>query len=277
MPYRDENAHKHSCGQVVVVGGSLPMSGAPALVGLAALRSGAGVVKVLTTATAQPLVASFSPCLMVGIWPDLDLDDEKYLAAWAQHLSGTPVIALGPGLGREPKLQRLVVRIFKHYEGLVVVDADGLNLLADAAVNLAEHAGPRILTPHLGEFRRLNGDTAWSMGEAREHVQKFAKSHNVVALLKGPRTIICDGERLVQNQTGNAGMATAGSGDVLTGIISGLAVQGLNPFEATVTGAHLHGLAGDMAVEKFSQYSLIASDLIDWLPDAIKTLLPPMD
>lgn len=274
LPSRDENAHKHSCGEVLVVGGSESMSGAAALVGMAALRSGAGVVKVLTSPQSQSIVARFSPCLMVGTWPNLNLKDDEFAAEWKRQLKSKPVVAIGPGLGRESILRRLVGWIYRNFEGVAVFDADGLNLLADADCELGDHAGPRILTPHLGEFRRLNGDVEWDIVEARGRAREFAKKHDVIALLKGPGTLISDGLTMVENPTGNPGMATAGSGDVLTGIISGFVAQGLSPFEGAVTGAYLHGLAGDLAAEKLSQYSVIASDLIDWLPAAIKTLLP---
>lgn len=275
LPERPADAHKYSCGSLLVLGGSATMPGAAALVGLSALRSGAGVVSVLTTPEAQPIVASFSPCLMVDrLWEsiaDYDAAKKKVNAS----VKNKQVLAVGPGLGRDPRLQPLVVELYETFPGCVVFDADGLNLLADARCILARHAGERILTPHLGEFRRLTGDTDLDIVAARQRVAEFAYENGVVTLLKGPRTRISDGQRSHDNPTGNAALATAGSGDVLTGIVAGLAAQGLEPWQASVSGAFLHGLAGELAAETFGQLSVIATDIIDHLPAAIKKCKRP--
>ncbi len=270
LPQRAADAHKYSCGSLLVIAGSATMPGAAALVGLAALRAGAGVVSVLTAPEAQPIVASFSPCLMVDRLSespaDLDAAREKINAS----TKNKQVLAFGPGLGRDPRLQPLAVELYETFSGCLVIDADGLNLLADARCILARHAGPRILTPHLGEFRRLIGNANLDIHAARQHVAKFADEHKVVTLLKGPHSRISDGQRSHDNPTGNAALATAGSGDVLAGIVAGLAAQGLEPWQAAVSGAFLHGLAGELAGETFGVLSVIATDIIEHLPAAFK-------
>jgi len=157
----------------------------------------------------------------------------------------------------------------------MVIDADGLNALAAAADGLASPGGPRILTPHPGEFARLakiSGDEKPSRDEQINAAKKLAAEHNIVILLKGHRTIITDGSQTTENTTGNPGMATGGTGDVLTGIITALVCQGLSPFDAAVLGAHVHGHAGDLAAAEMGQVSLIASDLVHFLPIAFRTI-----
>jgi NAD(P)H-hydrate epimerase len=152
----------------------------------------------------------------------------------------------------------------------MVVDADGLFAIALHQDCLVEPAGPRILTPHPGEFRRLVGVGEMARSEEESRAAELAKSCSAVVVLKGHRTWITDGTRGVHNETGNPGLATGGSGDVLTGIITGFICQGLSPFDAACLGAHVHGLAGDLAAEELGQISMIASDLLRFLPAAIR-------
>jgi NAD(P)H-hydrate epimerase len=204
-------------------------------------------------------------------------DDEVYIAAEAADdilalAQDATVVALGPGLGRSPELTKLVARLYREIERPLVVDADGLFALAESPGILERAAGLRVLTPHLGEFVRFTRQppTEARRVEAAAHLADRDSRRGTIVLLKGHQTIITDGQRFALNRTGNPGMATGGSGDVLTGIITGLMCQGLEPFDAARLGAYIHGSAGDMAAENMGQISLIATDLIDHLPAAFQ-------
>jgi len=174
-------------------------------------------------------------------------------------------------MGRSEQLDRLVGDLYRDIPKPMVVDADALNALTTQPDILAEHAGPRILTPHPGEFARLVGkrlDPDYRETAAVE----LAERCRAVVVLKGHRTLITDGQRRTNNSTGNPGMATGGSGDVLTGLIAALAGQGLEPHDAARLGVHLHGLAGDFAASEYGEVSMIARDLIEFLPDAFEEL-----
>jgi NAD(P)H-hydrate epimerase len=269
---RKAEAHKGDYGRVLLIGGSQGMAGAIALSGMAALRSGAGLVKIATAATCQPTVASFEPSLMTV---PLAADAGGRIAAAAREkiqeaAREATVMGCGPGLGRSAELIELVGWLYRHVQLPVVVDADALNALAAGKTNLAQPPGPRILTPHPGEFARLLGRESIPLERREALASEFAQQNGVVLLLKGHRTVISDERQTVLNSTGNPGMATGGSGDVLTGIIAALVAQHLSAFDAARLGAHVHGLAGDLAAERLGQVSMMASDLLDELPMAWK-------
>ena len=179
------------------------------------------------------------------------------------------VVACGPGLGRSLGLDALVVRLYQEMAKPMVFDADALNALAAESEALAHPGGPRVLTPHPGEFARLIGRKL--DGDARNDAAvQLAADCGIVVVLKGHRTLVTDGRRRAINATGNPGMATGGMGDVLTGLITALWCQNLGPFDAARLGVHLHGLAGDLAADDLGQVSLMASDLIDYLPEAFQ-------
>jgi NAD(P)H-hydrate epimerase len=179
-------------------------------------------------------------------------------------------VAIGPGLGQSDDLTAFVGAAYQTLEQPLVIDADGLNALARTEKSwVGKPNGPRILTPHPREFGRLIGQEDIAQAPRPEQVNKarqFAKSEGIVLVLKGQGTFITDGTRDATNTTGNPGMATGGTGDVLTGIITALVCQGLSPFDAAVLGAHVHGLAGDLAAVELGQVSMIASDLLKYLP-----------
>jgi NAD(P)H-hydrate epimerase len=182
-------------------------------------------------------------------------------------------IGCGPGLGRSHDLVQLVERLYFELSQPTVFDADGLNALAQQPDILTRAGGPRILTPHTGEFGRLVAkEGRMSDNERRERAIDLAIRCNVVVILKGHQTFITDGHRSEVNTTGNPGMATGGTGDVLTGVLVALLGQGLDPFQAAHLGAHVHGLAGDMAAAELGQVSMVARDLLDFLPAAFKSL-----
>jgi ADP-dependent NAD(P)H-hydrate dehydratase len=186
-------------------------------------------------------------------------------------------VACGPGLGRSDELATLVATLYRELPQPMVVDADGLNALSKQPAALAQHAGPRIFTPHPGEFARLCGQKNLNREQQCAKATELAGLWGVVIVLKGHQTFITDGQQNAINHTGNPGMATAGTGDVLTGIVTGILCQGLPPFEAAQLAVHLHGLAGDLAAEAMGHTSLIASDLLRFLPQAIRQANHPDD
>ncbi len=273
LPVRPENSHKGDFGRVLLIGGSAEMPGAIALSGLAAIKSGAGLVTVLTPSDARIIVASYSPCLMTaatesaqGMFDSAAMDEILERSQWAD------VVALGPGMGRSVSCQEIASRIYQELEKPVVVDADGINNLVDANIDWSIHAGDRIMTPHPGEFSRMVGETAHRRSEMELQATEMARRSQVVILLKGHRSHVTNGERSHRNETGNAGMATAGSGDVLTGIIASLIGQKMDVFESAAIASHLHGLAADAYSESQHSASLIATDLIEFLPAAMAEL-----
>lgn len=275
LPARPADGHKGTFGTVIVVGGSETMMGAPALTASAALRGGVGLCKVATPAAVLPTVIAIEPGA-TGIMLGDDLDTNLHLINQADP-DEKSVLAIGPGLGRSEAASDLVSSLLKGKRA-IVLDADGLNLLATTgeAARGESHAGaPLILTPHPGEFERLAkpfGITASPVDPDQRAGAAAALSrvHHAVVLLKGSNTVVSDGTRLFINSTGNPAMATAGSGDVLTGLIASLLAQGLDSFSAASIGAYLHGLAGDFWAEQNGQSGLKARELADWLPRAFE-------
>ncbi len=271
LPPRRADAHKGDFGTALIVGGSRGMAGAPALAGMAALRGGAGLVRVAVPEVILDTVAGFEPSYMTI---PLQSDAAGQIAAAAfdridEAAEKATVIACGPGLGRSLDLDRLVVRLYQEITKPMLFDADALNALATQPDLLSKPGGLRILTPHPGEFARLVGKKL--EGDARnEAAVELAGRCGIVIVLKGHHTLVTDGRRRAFNATGNPGMATGGSGDVLTGLITSLWCQRLEPFDAARLGVHLHGLAGDLAAEEIGQVSLIAGDLIQYLPEAFQ-------
>jgi NAD(P)H-hydrate epimerase len=253
------------------------MAGAIALAGMACLRSGAGLVKLAVPEYILDTVASFEPSYMTA---PLQCDRGAHIRLRARRqieelAEAATCVACGPGLGQAKKLITLVRMLYESLPQPMVIDADGLNALAAADDGLASPRGPRILTPHPGEFARLAGfseDSKPTRDEQIATAKQLAAELNIVILLKGHRTVITDGSQLAENSTGNPGMATGGTGDVLTGVITALVCQGLSPFDAAVLGAHVHGLAGDLAAAELGQVSLIASDLLTYLPQAFQAV-----
>ncbi len=275
-PARPRESHKGTYGSALIVAGSTGMSGAAILSGLGALRSGAGLVFLVVPDAIQAIVAASEPSyLTIGLPSDaagrIAGDAANVLK---QVLTGKTAVAIGPGLGQSEPLQSLVADLYATCELPLVIDADGLNLLAKSGMDLSRKSGVRILTPHPGEFARLVGRSSNEVQEQREALAtEFASRHQIVLVLKGHGTIVTDGDRNAINQTGNSGMSTGGTGDVLTGLIVGLLAQGMPAYEAARLGVHLHGLAGDLAALQHSESGLIASDLPRFLGEAWRQFL----
>jgi NAD(P)H-hydrate epimerase len=266
---RAADSHKGDFGRVLIVTGSRGMSGAAVLCATAALRGGAGLVRAAVPADILAIVAAGNPCYMTAPLP---CDDRGRLAPEAEAevlalAAASDVIAAGPGLGHTPAVAAVVRALLAKAQGPLVLDADALNVLAGQTEALRGRAVPPVLTPHPGEFGRLLGrKVSAEPAERRDLAVRFAAEHGVVLLLKGHGTVVTDGRRVYVNTTGNPGMATGGSGDVLTGLIAALLGQHLEPFAAAQLGAYLHGLAGDLARDDLGATALIATDIIAYLP-----------
>ncbi len=271
LPARPIEANKGTFGRALILAGSVGMSGAAALSGMAALRGGAGLVTVAVPAPIQPIVASFEPSYMtLGLPATIDGQfSRSALQNLEKLVPNASAVACGPGWGQSDELTEILDWLMQNVRQALVIDADALNLLARTPGMLEQAAGPRILTPHPGEFARLiNSDVPTVQRQRIDLAVEFAAKHRVVVLLKGAGTVITDGTRVAVNTTGNSGMGTGGTGDVLTGLITALLGQGLDAFAAARLGAHLHGLAGDLAAADLSQPGLIASDLLRYFGPA---------
>ena len=267
---RSSESHKGTYGRVLVVAGARGMAGAASLAGTGAVLSGAGLVSVAVPDCCLETVAQFNPCYMTIPLPH---DSAGRITADARtqlrELSASATsIGIGPGLSRSEAIPWVVESLYRNYRGPMVVDADALNALANSTNGLSDAAGPRILTPHIGEFRRLVNDPDLSVELCRVRAIRLAKRFNVIVVLKGHRSLVTDGEVSRENETGNPGMASGGSGDVLTGVLSALLSQDLSPLEAAVLGTHVHGLAGDIGSARVGEISLNARVICDCLPDA---------
>lgn len=268
---RKPDSHKGDYGRVLVVAGSPGMPGAAGLTGLAALRSGAGLVTVATDRRCQQTVASFHPAMMtVGL--AMEEDDDQALIRSNTRLEACnkrhDCLAIGPGIGQSLVARGLMRTLVSNASVPMVVDADGINALVDDFDFDERQGGPIILTPHPGELRRLMPKPSHHRSDQEEYAINFANPQRIV-VLKGHRTLITDGTQKIYNATGNPGMATAGSGDVLTGIITALIGQGLSTWDAAVVGCYVHGKAGDEASRRKSRISMVATDIIDALPSVL--------
>ncbi|MSR52120.1 MAG: NAD(P)H-hydrate dehydratase [Gemmataceae bacterium] len=272
---RAPDSHKGTYGRALIVAGSRGMSGAAVLSGSACLRGGAGLVQVAVPGEILSTVAAGNPCYMTtplaqdlrGRLGSSAIDELVALGEnWAD------VIAIGPGLGQAEAMPAIIAAVVERFVKPLVIDADGLNALAKLdSHSWQKHRMPIVLTPHPGEFARLTGCSSDDVRSRRQELaSQYAANQQVVLVLKGHNTLVTDGKRAHVNPTGNPGMATGGSGDVLTGLIAALIGQGLEAFDAAVLGAWVHGRAGDLAAEHFGQTALIASDLLTYLPPTLR-------
>jgi NAD(P)H-hydrate epimerase len=273
LPPRRPESHKGDYGRAVLIGGSRGMAGAITLSGLGALRSGAGLVRLAVPESIQATVAGYEPSYMTAALP---ADEQGRLSRRARRvlepwLADATAVAIGPGLGRSEELNSLVAWLYARLPQPLVLDADALYALAARPESLQRHAGPRVLTPHPGEFAHLLGiQTSEAIARRESLATQLAARLGIVLVVKGNRTYITNGAQDAINTTGNPGMATGGTGDVLTGVVTALLCQGLAPFPAARLAAHVHGLAGDLAAAELGQTSLIASDLPRYLPAAFE-------
>jgi len=272
LPARPIDAHKGTAGLVLIVAGSRGMAGAAALAGNAALRSGAGLVKIATANAALDTVAGLAPCCTTAPLPDDGASVSREAAPIVLKLAeGWQAIGMGPGMGQTEGVSGVVLAILAHTTIPVVLDADGLNVLGKHAQSVfRDRRAPLIVTPHPGEAARLLGATAKEIQADREAAAVRLAALGAVAVLKGAGTVVCDGERMYVNTTGNPGMATAGAGDVLTGLVTALVAAGMAPFDAAVLGVWAHGRAGDMAAERWGILGLTALDILNCVPQVLR-------
>ncbi len=268
VPRRRGDEHKGSCGTVAVVAGSVGMTGAAALTADAALRSGAGRVHLGVPASLNDILEVKLSEVMTRPLPEVRKRRCLSLRALGEvcaMLTRADVLALGPGLGRYRETEELVRRLVLQTELPLVLDADGLSAFAGQADALKGRSAPLVLTPHVGEFARLSGLDKRRIADAPMAVARdFASEFGATLVLKGAPTVVALGDgRVAVNSTGNAGMATAGSGDVLTGIIAGLIAQGIGAEAAACLGVYVHGRAGDRAVERLGEWGMRAGDIAD--------------
>jgi NAD(P)H-hydrate epimerase len=276
LPARSPDAHKNKCGTVGVLAGSLGLTGAATLTSEGVLRAGAGLCYLCAPKSINHIYEIKNTEVIT--WP-FDDADTGYLHAIHfeeifARLDNLDVLAMGPGLGQHGETGRLLTDLLKSLEKPVVMDADGLNLFSENIDPLVNYRGDMVLTPHPGELARLTGISSKDIVLNKIDVaRKYAKEWNKVLVIKGGPTVIGTPDGTVYiNSTGNAGMATGGSGDVLTGVIAGLIAQGLNVVHAAMAGVYVHGLAGDMAKDKVGLRGMIAGDMLSYIPQAIKAL-----
>lgn len=274
MP-RAAASNKGNFGHVLVIGGSLGKAGAAAMSGISALRVGAGLSTVATAKSVLATVAGFHPEVMTEPLDETGAGtiSKHALAKIGELNKGKTVLAVGPGISRNPETAELVRTLVSQRRISTVLDADGLNAFEGFAKELTGDGPSLVITPHPGEMARLTGMTVAAVQHDRINVaRKFAREHNLIVVLKGHRTLVArpDGEIWV-NTTGNPGMATGGTGDILTGMVAGLLAQNVGrPLEAVIAAVYLHGAAGDAARDRLGEQSLIATDLVRVLPEAIR-------
>lgn len=268
LPDRDLKAHKGNFGRILLLCGSRGYTGAAALAALGSLRSGAGLVylavpeciyEIEAVKLTEPIVLPISD--RDGTFSPNAVDEVRAL------LSKMDAVLIGPGLGQSDGTLAVLTEVLTNYPGPVVVDADGINLLSRHKALLRRRNSFTVLTPHEGEFSRLEPDY---QGDRLKSAVAFAKENGCILVLKGHGTLTTDGETTYLNTTGNPGMAVGGSGDVLAGIIVGLLGQGISPLQAAAAGVWLHGAAGDRSARRIGQYGMLPTDLLEDLPRLMK-------
>jgi hydroxyethylthiazole kinase-like uncharacterized protein yjeF len=266
---RARSAFKNNYGRTMLLGGSDSMSGAIVLAAKAALKTGVGLVNVLVNEDIHPIVASQIPTAMVvplneknGYRPD-----KRVIIA---DLDRYDCIVFGPGAGTSAESAAILLYLLKNYKKPLVVDADGINLLAENPGLMLERKDPLIITPHVGELSRLLKHTTKDIQKDRfAALRNFTgKYKGVVTVLKGAKTIISEGKEIYVNSTGNPALARGGTGDILSGLIGGFLAQKIKPLNAAVLGVYLHGLMGDLAVKHFGEEAIITEELLDFIAPA---------
>jgi len=277
LPRRRSDGHKGTFGTALIVAGSRGFSGAAILAGKAAVRSGCGLVNLAVPSGITDVVES---AIIEAIKTPLPQTETEALSpagleTLLEASGNAEAIAIGPGIGTDRRTRKLELGFLAEVEKPVVIDADGVNNLAGRLALLSRAKTPMVLTPHPGEFARLTGLKPGDINADRVGVsRRFATEHKVVLVLKGASTVVAapDG-RVFVNPTGNSGLAKGGTGDVLTGLITGLMAQGMSPLDAACAGVFLHGLAADIAAQSLTEYSLAAGDLPDFLAQAFAAVM----
>lgn len=268
LPNRFADSHKGNFGKVLLLCGSRGYTGAAALAAMGALRTGAGLVYLAVPESIYEIEAVKLNEAIVQPLPDENgMYSNAAASAVLSMLTGKDALLIGPGIGQSPGTAAVVEMVMKTFPGPIVLDADGINVMAAHKDVLRERTSPTILTPHEGEFSRFTGSLNSDRSAA---ANSLAADLGCIVLLKGHRTIITDGVQSYCNYTGNPGMATGGSGDVLAGMIVSLLGQKIKPLEAAACAAWLHGAAGDICAKEIGQYGMLPSDMLSVLPRLLK-------
>lgn len=269
LPYRPADSHKGTFGKLLLIAGSKGMAGAAFLSAYSAYRVGAGLVQIYTVEANRSILQQLIPEAVISTYEEFDEEGFKRKLAWAD------AVCIGPGIGISEISRHILNTVLNEGKVPCMIDADGLNLLAaDSGLMERLSKGDYILTPHMKELSRLTGRPVESIKiNRREELRLFTEKYGVVLVQKDARTFVGGaGRQIYVNQTGNAAMAKAGSGDVLSGIIAGFMAQGRKSYESAVLGVYLHGIAGDLARRKFGDYSVLARDLAGQIGSAIEII-----
>lgn len=276
LPKRVSDTHKGDYGKVGIVGGSGGMLGAVYMSSMSALRTGSGLVySFVPEAISEPMQIKSVENIVIP------LEDrgrgffcENSFAGIEDRLQSLDVVAVGPGMGRNPETSGFLELLTENFKGSLVVDADGIYHLKKLKCILGKSRGKLVITPHMAEFANFLDVELCEIERNRElYAVETAKRYGLTVVLKGHETLVTDGNEVYANKTGNPGMATAGSGDVLTGIIASLVGQGIEILEAAKLGVYIHGLSGDIASQVKGEYGLLARDIIESIPEAIMEIV----
>ena len=270
LPKREENSNKGSCGRVLIIGGSPCMAGAPYFSAKAAYRTGCGLVEIFSHEENRVILQTLIPEAVLSTWGD-KIDFEKL----ENSIKKADVIAIGMGLSTSDDALEILKFTLQKRNCPIVIDADALNLIAKNSDLIKLAKNDAIITPHPLEMSRISGIEVTKITEnIPNFAQNFANETGLICVLKDHNTAVAKpcSDSIYINQSGNSGMSTGGSGDVLDGVIASLLAQGCAPYVAATLGVYIHGLAGDIASEKLTQYSLMASDIINALPEVFKSI-----
>ena len=270
LPKREENSNKGSCGRVLIIGGSPCMAGAPYFSAKAAYRTGCGLVEIFTHEDNRIILQTLIPEAILSTW-----NENISFSRLEASIKKADAIAIGMGISTSKEALEILKFTLKKRDCPIVIDADALNLLAKNKELFKQINQDAIITPHPLEMSRIVGvEVSKITDNIPNYAQDFADANGVICVLKDHHTAVAvpHGDEIYINQSGNSGMSTGGSGDVLDGIIAGLLAQGCKPYIATTLGVYLHGLAGDIASEMLSEYSVMANDIIDALPEIFSNL-----
>lgn len=273
LPERKSDSHKGTYGRVGIIAGSRGMTGAPYLASMAALRSGSGLVYALVPESLEAIMSiKLTEVIVKGIKDDnKGYFTKNSISDILQKIKGLDGLVIGPGIGVDRYRTEMIKSILEEFNGPVLLDADGINCIAKEPDILLDRKAITIMTPHPGEMATFLGKTIREVQDNRIYYSKYVSDkYNIVTILKGNNTMISQKDKMFINPSGNPGMATAGSGDILAGMIMSFVCQGISPFESSVLGTFAHGLAGDMAKEDKGEYGLTAGDILNYIPVVLK-------
>ena len=265
MPERKNDSNKGDYGKILIIAGSKNMSGAAYFAAKAAYTMGAGLVRVLTEETNRVILQTQLPQAMISVWEEMTNEQLKDIIGWADS------VVIGPGVGTREEMKNRIEQVLSMIQCPLLLDADGLNLLAKENLWYDKLSKHTVITPHMAEMSRLTGKCISDLKIDRsKSALEYAKERDFICVLKDSSTVISDGSRICFNRTGNHGMATGGSGDVLSGVIGALLGMGMDAFFAACLGVYIHGAAGDVAAEIYGKRSMTSIELIEGLINILK-------